>query len=342
MTKLQITVQDQILTATPDKLLVSRSVGEVMFEATFDESWEGYTKTIVFWTPRVQKSVLYTGGEAAVPREVLDRPTDSLRVSAVGIKEGHRRPTAVMHRGLSVIANGAIEGGPPGEYSPALWEQVLGRLDDLNQQISARGLPDGGESGNILTKGDTGAEWSLPEQQIKILDELEDIVTVQGDRVIAIVHGSNSEQYFGLDYPLIVFFRANHTADRHFFAALGCSGTPYYGACAADKIVTLSSPAQSPTPLPVFERTGQYIEEALSPYLFYKWGEVKQLYLSLDSTKPGDLAIFCGQFATGATAPSVGFPADIVWPDRLEIQPNSDYQFWIINNIGKLARSDRR
>lgn len=129
MTKLQITVQDQILTATPDKLLVSRSVGEVTFEAAFDASWEGYAKTIVFWAPWGQKSVLYTGGEAAVPREVLDRPTDSLRVSAVGIKEGHRRPTAAMHRGLSVIANGAIEGGPPGEYSPALWEQVMERLE---------------------------------------------------------------------------------------------------------------------------------------------------------------------------------------------------------------------
>lgn len=129
MTKLQITVQDQILTATPDKLLVSQSVGEVTFEAAFDASWEGYATTVVFWTPWVQKSVLYTGGEMVVPWEILDHPTDSLRITAVGIKDGHRRPTAVMHRGLSVIANGAIEGGPPGEYSPALWEQVLARLE---------------------------------------------------------------------------------------------------------------------------------------------------------------------------------------------------------------------
>lgn len=163
MTKLQIEIQDQILTATPDKLLVSRSVGEVTFEAAFDASWEGYTKTIVFWTPRVQKSMLYTGGEMEVPWEILDHPTDSLRITAVGIKDGHRRPTAVMRRGLSVIVSGAIEGGPPREHSPALWEQVLGRLEraTLSSDSALAALveagmiiPLTGGAGALLTAGD--------------------------------------------------------------------------------------------------------------------------------------------------------------------------------------------
>lgn len=131
MTNIKIAVRDQVLTATPDKLLVSRSVGEVTFEANFDESWGGYATTIIFTTPRIQKSVLYSGGTATIPWEVLDRPTDSLRISVVGIKGGHRRPTAHMRRGLTVAINGAIEGGPPQEYSPALWEQVMARLDDV-------------------------------------------------------------------------------------------------------------------------------------------------------------------------------------------------------------------
>ena len=128
MTHIKIAVQDQVLTTTPDKLLVSRSVGEVAFEADFDGSWDGYTKTIIFATPRVQKAILYAGGTAVVPWEVLAHPTDSLRISAVGIKEGHRRPTAHMRRGLAVIVSGAIEGGPPAEHTPALWEQVLSQL----------------------------------------------------------------------------------------------------------------------------------------------------------------------------------------------------------------------
>lgn len=131
MPNIQISIQGQELTATPDKLLVSRSVGEVAFEVDFDESWDGYTTTIIFATPHIQKSVLYTGEAAIVPWEVLCRPTDSLRISAVGIKDGHRRPTAHMRHGLAVVHNGAIEGGPPQEYSPALWEQVMAKLDGV-------------------------------------------------------------------------------------------------------------------------------------------------------------------------------------------------------------------
>lgn len=58
MTDILITVQDQTLTATPDKLLVSRSVGEATFEVDFDDSWDGYARTIIFATPHIQKAIL--------------------------------------------------------------------------------------------------------------------------------------------------------------------------------------------------------------------------------------------------------------------------------------------
>lgn len=128
MTHINIVVRDQVLTAAPDKLLVSRSVGEATFGVDFDDSWDGYARTIIFATPHIQKAILYAGGVAEVPWEVLARPTDSLRISAVGIKEGHRRPTAHMRRGLAVVLSGAIEGAPPQEHTPALWEQVLSQL----------------------------------------------------------------------------------------------------------------------------------------------------------------------------------------------------------------------
>lgn len=163
MTNIAITVQDQVLTATPDKLLVSRSVGEVTFTAEFDTSWDGYEITIIFATPHIQKSVRYTGGTMVMPWEVLDRPTDNLRISAVGIKAGHRRPTAHMRHGLAVIIGGAIEGGPPHEYSPALWEQVMAQLqaatlseDDVLAALAEAGMltPVVGPGGAVLAAGD--------------------------------------------------------------------------------------------------------------------------------------------------------------------------------------------
>ena len=62
-----------------------------------------------------------------VPREVLDRP-GYLWISAVGHAPGKRRPTAIMRQPLTIAANGRIEGSPPQEHTPALWEQVLAQL----------------------------------------------------------------------------------------------------------------------------------------------------------------------------------------------------------------------
>ena len=130
MSHIAISIQGQVLTATPDEPLVARSVGEVTFEVDFDASWDGYAITIIFATAYAKKSRLYVGGDMEVPWEVLDRP-GYLWISAVGRAPGKRRPTAIMRQPLTITTNGHIEGGPPAEYSPALWEQVMARLDDV-------------------------------------------------------------------------------------------------------------------------------------------------------------------------------------------------------------------
>lgn len=163
MTHINIVVRDQVLTAAPDKLLVSRSVGEATFGVDFDDSWDGYARTIIFATPHIQKAILYAGGVAEVPWEVLARPTDSLRISAVGIKEGRWRPTAHMRRGLAVALSGAIEGSPSQEHTPALWEQVLAQMqaaaltpDEALESLAEAGMlePVADSRGAIYTDGD--------------------------------------------------------------------------------------------------------------------------------------------------------------------------------------------
>lgn len=130
MSHIAIDINHQQLTATVDHPLIARSVGETTFAVTADESWDGHAITIMFATAHVQKSCLYTSGEMIVPWEVLDR-AGLLWVSAVGHAPGRRRPTAIMAAPLKIGQNGAIEGGPPSEYTPALWEQVMARLDDV-------------------------------------------------------------------------------------------------------------------------------------------------------------------------------------------------------------------
>lgn len=127
MPNIAINIREQTLTAVPDKPLVARSVGEVTCAVMLDDSWAGYSVTLVFASGKSQKSCLYTGRTIDVPWEVLDRP-GYLWISAVGHAPGKRRPTAIMRQPLTITANGRIEGGPPAEHTPALWEQVLAQL----------------------------------------------------------------------------------------------------------------------------------------------------------------------------------------------------------------------
>lgn len=124
MTTIAIKLQGQTLTAEPDGPIVAQSVGQVICNITADDSWADYAVTLVFATDKIQKSVLYTGGEAAVPWEVLVRP-GYLWISAVGTDGDKRRPTARMQTPLEIATNGAMTGSPPDNYTPALWEQAV-------------------------------------------------------------------------------------------------------------------------------------------------------------------------------------------------------------------------
>ena len=124
MTTIDIGLQGQVLTATADGPIVAKSVGNVGCNVTADDSWATYAVTLVFATGKAQKSVQYTGGSMEVPWEVLDRP-GYLWISAVGIGDDKRRPTALMEAPLEIVPSGIIQGGPPAEYTPELWAQAV-------------------------------------------------------------------------------------------------------------------------------------------------------------------------------------------------------------------------
>lgn len=119
-----IDVDGQVLTATPAAILVSQSVGVVTFSCTFDDSWDGLTKKVVFRNGGTKKELIYTDGQALVPWEVL-QCDGYLWISVVGYADGKQQPTAEMDIPLHVERSGAIQGGPPAEYTPELWEQAV-------------------------------------------------------------------------------------------------------------------------------------------------------------------------------------------------------------------------
>ncbi len=128
MNTITIKVTNETLTAQAERPLVAQSRGVTCFTAQFDESWDGYVKTIVFtagnfFTKR-SKAVLYTGGEMLVPWEVLEEPGE-LWISAAGVADGILQPTAIMREGLPIDACGDTSADAPTDATPEIWQQVL-------------------------------------------------------------------------------------------------------------------------------------------------------------------------------------------------------------------------
>ncbi len=141
MNTITIHVSHETLTAQVQRPLVAQSTGITCFTAQFDDSWDGYVKTIVFtagnFFEKHSKAVLYTGGEMLVPWEVLNEPGE-LWISASGVADGVLQPTALMREGLTIAPCGETTGEAPGEASPEIWQQVLeevGVIRSLTENI---------------------------------------------------------------------------------------------------------------------------------------------------------------------------------------------------------------
>lgn len=73
----------------------------------------------------------------------------------------------------------------------------------------------------------------------------------------------------------------------------------------------------------------------IQPNVFYIWGEVASLDITLAS--PSDTNTvneYMFQFVSGEAAATLTLPDSVKWAEQPLIEPNSTYQVSIVNNIG--------
>lgn len=82
------------------------------------------------------------------------------------------------------------------------------------------------------------------------------------------------------------------------------------------------------------------VEQEILPDKFYDFtGSITSLTITLGSAIDGRENEYKGQFTTGATAPTVSFPASVSWIGGAfpTMQANKRYQFSILNGIGVIV-----
>lgn len=74
--------------------------------------------------------------------------------------------------------------------------------------------------------------------------------------------------------------------------------------------------------------------KTISPNIYYKWGEVAELNITLGDAANDDIVNeYMIEFISGATATNLVLPADLKYEEELIIEANKIYQINIVNNI---------
>ena len=82
--------------------------------------------------------------------------------------------------------------------------------------------------------------------------------------------------------------------------------------------------------------TAESVKE-LSPNIYYKWGEMSALTITLSAETTGIVNEFCGEFVSGTIPTTFSVPESVAWPNGLTVESNKTYQFSIVNGIGVIV-----
>ena len=133
MKTLRFLIRDKQITRQDRNAVVAGAVNHYELNISFDDDWDGLTKTVVLENGDVKVELLYTGG-LTLPWEVCRE--GGLLVSVRGTKtlaDGRTQVvrSARMAKPIPVEPGGSEEGQAPSGFTPELAEQVLAVLGDL-------------------------------------------------------------------------------------------------------------------------------------------------------------------------------------------------------------------
>lgn len=81
-------------------------------------------------------------------------------------------------------------------------------------------------------------------------------------------------------------------------------------------------------------------QKTISPNIYYVWGEMAELDITLGEAVPGITNEYCGQFTSGEIATTFSVPESIKWVGGLSVPKNSICQFSIVNNVGVMISAE--
>lgn len=123
-----VSVKGQKLFVTNQPVIAAGCANEATMRFIFDETWDGYTNTAVFYrNPDEAYHCLLVDDTCTIPQEVLTTPGDVF-FGVFGKKDDITRTSLVI---FFPVSNGAFaEGITPSEPTPDIYAQLLALTND--------------------------------------------------------------------------------------------------------------------------------------------------------------------------------------------------------------------
>lgn len=136
---IDLSVSKQVITRSADTALVAGEVGVHGVRVTYDAAWDGAaSRVLCFSGPTGHVAVMDEGGETPIPWEVIREP-GMLDIGIVGYDNAGTmvittRVQAPYNSRFRVYPNTSCdnEAPPPAEYTPNVWDQLLGSIGALS------------------------------------------------------------------------------------------------------------------------------------------------------------------------------------------------------------------
>lgn len=130
--QLTFNVNKQTLSRSDDEFPASGSKEYLTAKFTFSEDWNGTTKTAVFSrNSLVFNQILDDNGECNVPHDII--VSNGAVVSVFGTNGTKRITTIPLF--VRIDLSGYIEGETPPQPTPTVYEQIIGKLDEIETDM---------------------------------------------------------------------------------------------------------------------------------------------------------------------------------------------------------------
>lgn len=130
---MKITVKDSYSLLLTDDTLIQNSSKTYTVEFIFDESWDGFSKTVIFEAGPASVIVALTEDQCTIPTECLKRGSVELRIGIYGVKGDDRKGTiwcapslVIPDTKLDVGTSSASPSTPDGVY-----DEIMAAIGDL-------------------------------------------------------------------------------------------------------------------------------------------------------------------------------------------------------------------